>query len=61
MAGRCSGLWRGKRWAFFALPAVMLLDDGVVAAMGELAWGPLAVQLAIVTIVWLNYPRRTRP
>lgn len=56
------GLWRGKRWAFFALPAALLLDDVVVWAMGELVWGPLLIQLAIVTTVWLNYPGgRARP
>jgi hypothetical protein len=33
------GLWRMRPWAFWALPAAMVLDDAVVWAMGELRPG----------------------
>ena len=52
------GLWWGKRWAFLALPAALALDDGVVAAMGELRWGVVVVQLGVVATVLLHFPRR---
>jgi hypothetical protein len=47
-----------RRWAFWALPAALLLDDAVVGAMGELRPGVLVVQLSVVLLVLLYHPRR---
>jgi hypothetical protein len=52
------GLWRMRRWGFWALPAALLLDDAVVGAMGELRPGVLVVQLGVVLLVLLYHPRR---
>ena len=52
------GLWRMRRWAFWALPAALLLDDLVVGAMGELRPGVVVVQLGVVLLVLLSRPRR---
>jgi len=46
------------RWAFWALPAALLLDDAVVWAMGELRPGVLVVQLGVVLLVLLYHPRQ---
>jgi hypothetical protein len=52
------GLWQMRRWAFWALPAALLLDDLVVGAMGELRPGVVVVQLGVVLLVLLYHPRR---
>jgi hypothetical protein len=54
------GLWWSKRWALLALPAALLLDDVVVAAMGELRWGAVVVQLGVVGTVLLATVGRAR-
>jgi hypothetical protein len=54
------GLWWSKRWALLALPAALMLDDGVVAAMGELRWGVVVVQLGVVGTVLLATVGRAR-
>jgi hypothetical protein len=54
------GLWWSKRWALLALPAALLLDDGVVAAMGELRWGVVVAQLGVVGTVLLATVGRAR-
>jgi len=51
------GLWRMRPWAFWALPAALVLDDVVVWAMGELHPGVLAAQAAVVLLVLLQRPR----
>jgi hypothetical protein len=56
-----AGLWKLRRWAFWALPAALLLDDAVVAAMGELRPGVVVVQLGVVLLVLLYHPRLRRP
>jgi hypothetical protein len=58
LAAALVGLWFGKRWGFFALPAALALDDLVVGAMGELHWGVLVVQLGVVLTVLLHFPHR---
>src|SRR5215475_41279 len=45
------GLWRMRPWAFWALPAALLLDDAVVWAMGELHPGVVAIQAGAVLLV----------
>jgi hypothetical protein len=45
------GLWRLRRWALWAFPAALLLDDGVLAAMGELHPAALATEAALVLLV----------
>ena len=52
------GLWRMRRWAFWAFPAAMLLDDAVVWAMGELRPGVPVAQLGVVLLVLLHLPPR---
>ena len=54
------GLWWNKRWALLALPGALLLDDVVVAAMGELRWGVVVVQLGVVGTVLLATLGRAR-
>ena len=51
------GLWRMRPWAFWALPAAMVLDDAVVWAMGELAPAVVVVQTLVVLLVLLFRPR----
>ena len=51
------GLWRMRPWAFWALPAAMVLDDAVVWAMGELRPAVLAVQAAVTLLVLVSRPR----
>ncbi len=45
------GLWRLRRWALWAYPAALLLDDGVLAAMGELRPAALATEAVLVLLV----------
>jgi hypothetical protein len=45
------GLWRLRRWALWAFPTAFLLDDVVVALMGELRLGVVALQAALVLLV----------
>ncbi len=45
------GLWHLRRWALFAFPAALLLDNAVLAAMGELRAGALAFEAALVLLV----------
>jgi hypothetical protein len=51
------GLWRMRPWAFWALPAALVLDDVVVWAMGELHPGVVAAQAGVVLLVLLLRPR----
>ena len=53
-----AGLWRMRPWAFWALPAALLLDDAVVWAMGELRPGVVVAQLGVVLLVLLHRPPR---
>jgi len=53
------GLWRMRPWAFWALPAAMVLDDAVVWAMGELRPGVVVVQTLVVLLVLAFRPRGT--
>jgi hypothetical protein len=45
------GLWRLRRWALWAFPLALLLDDVVVGLMGELRLGVVAIQAALV--IWV--------
>jgi hypothetical protein len=45
------GLWRLRRWALWAFPLALLLDDAVVWAMGELHPAGLALQAGLVALV----------
>ncbi len=51
LAGALWGLWRLRRWALWAFPAALLLDDGVLAAMGELRPAAVAIEAALVLLV----------
>ena len=51
------GLWRMRPWAFWALPAAMVLDDAVVFAMGELRPAVVVVQTLVVLLVLAFRPR----
>ena len=51
LAGALWGLWRLRRWALWAFPAALLLDDAVVAAMGEFRPAAAAAQAALVLLV----------
>ena len=53
------GLWRMRPWAFWALPAAMILDDVVVFAMGELRPAVVVVQTLVVLLVLAFRPRGT--
>jgi hypothetical protein len=53
------GLWRMRPWAFWALPAAMILDDAVVFAMGELRPAVVVVQTLVVLLVLAFKPRGT--
>jgi hypothetical protein len=53
------GLWRMRPWAFWALPAAMILDDAVVFAMGELQPAVVVVQTLVVLLVLAFKPRGT--
>lgn len=44
------GLWQLRRWALWAFPLALLLDDVVVGLMGELRLGVVAVQAALVLL-----------
>lgn len=58
------GLWRQRRWALWAFPLSLLLDDVVVVAMGELRPLALAIQATLVLVVlWQGrtFPPRTPP
>ncbi|HZJ54638.1 MAG TPA: hypothetical protein VFD38_10910 [Myxococcaceae bacterium] len=48
-----------RPWAFWALPAAMVLDDAVVWAMGELRPAVVAAQAGAVLLVLLHRPRGT--
>lgn len=52
------GLWHMRRWAFWALPLAMLLDDAVGWAMGELRPGVPLAQLGVALLVLLHLPAR---
>jgi hypothetical protein len=54
------GIWRLRPWARWALPAALLIDDAVVAAMGELRPLVLGLQLVVVLVV-LSQGRAMRP
>lgn len=58
LAAALGGLWRMRRWAFWALPGALLLDDAVVWAMGELRPGVAVAQLGVVLLVLLHLPSR---
>jgi hypothetical protein len=45
------GLWRLRRWALWAFPLALLLDDVVVGLMGELRLALVGVQAALVLLV----------
>lgn len=45
------GLWQLRRWALWAFPLALLLDDVVVGLMGELRPRVVAVQAALVVLV----------
>jgi hypothetical protein len=51
LAVALAGVWRMRRWALWAFPGALLLDDGVVGAMGELRPGVLVIQAAAVLLV----------
>ena len=51
------GLWRMRPWAFWVLPAALVLDDAVVWAMGELHPGVVAAQAGAVLLALLHRPR----
>lgn len=51
------GLWRMRPWAFWGLPAALVLDDAVVWAMGELHPGVVAAQAGAVLFALLHRPR----
>lgn len=51
------GLWRMRPWAFWALPAAMILDDVVVFAMGELRPAVVVVQALVALLVLAFRPR----
>jgi hypothetical protein len=53
------GLWRMRPWAFWALPAAMVLDDAVVFAMGELRPAVVVVQALVALLVLAFKPRGT--
>ncbi|HMK74416.1 MAG TPA: hypothetical protein VK454_13805 [Myxococcaceae bacterium] len=65
LGGALFGLWRVRPWGPPALAGALLVDDAVVAAMGELRPVLLAVQAAAVLIaLWgvrRAQPRRDRP
>ena len=43
-----AGLWRMRRWGPWVLALALLLDDAVLAAMGELRAAVVVLQLAVV-------------
>jgi hypothetical protein len=45
------GLWHLRRWALWAFPLALLLDDVVVAGMGELRLTAVVIQVALVLVV----------
>jgi hypothetical protein len=49
------GLWHLRRWALWAFPLSLLLDDAVVAAMGELHPTVLGIELALVLILLSHF------
>ena len=51
LAGALWGLWRLRRWAVWAFPAALLVDDAVLAAMGEFRPAAAAIQAALVLLV----------
>lgn len=58
------GLWRLRRWALWVFPLALLLDAAVVAAMDEIHWGVLALEAALVLVVWGHaraFPRLPHP
>jgi hypothetical protein len=54
------GLFRLRRWALWAFPLALFLDDAVVAAMGELRPAVLGIQAALVLLV-LSQLRAFKP
>lgn len=60
LAAALVGLWRMRRWGPWALALALLVDDGVVAAMGELRPVVFVVQLALVAVAALGV-RAARP
>jgi hypothetical protein len=54
------GLFCLRRWALWAFPLALLLDDAVLAAMGELRPAVLGIQSALVLLV-LSQFRAFRP
>jgi hypothetical protein len=62
LGGAVFGLWRVRPWGPAALAAALLVDDAVVAAMGELRPAVLAVQAGAVLIaLWGVRRAHTRP
>jgi len=51
LAGALWGLWRLRGWALWAFPAALLLDNAVLAAMGEFRPAVVAVEAALVLLV----------
>ena len=49
------GLWHLRRWALWAFPVALLLDDAVVGAMGELRPAVLGVELALVLLLLSHF------
>ncbi len=54
------GLWHLKRWALWAFPAALLLDNAVLAAMGALRGAVLGVEAALVLLVLAYFRAFTR-
>ncbi len=51
LAAALWGLWHLRRWALWAFPAALLLDNAVLAAMGELRPAAVALQAGLVCLV----------
>ena len=45
------GLWHLRRWALWAFPAALLLDNAVLAAMGALRGAVLGFEATLVLLV----------
>ena len=61
LASALWGLWRLRRWALWAFPAALLLDNAVLAAMGEIRPGALLFEAALVVFVLLHSRAFPRP
>ena len=53
------GLWHLRRWSLWAFPAALLLDNAVLAAMGEFHPVALGLEAALVLLV-LGHSRAFR-